>query len=216
METDQGVEREEILFLPPNSTFEDHLCQLQVVLRRLRRAGLKVNAEKSSFFAPEIEYLDYMLTKDGIKQYSRRYKLKLRNRPNISFLIASPNFSLTIGDNLKTCERDLGSGMKSERLICVSWFFSMVLLVWICSWAIFIYSALFISSGQFFIVVKYALTLSYWIVEGWSAVWVFLEFFVVCVCLASSPGVLWFPLLGYETRSDISEMVCFLEGCVWR
>ncbi len=40
-----------------NSTFEDHLCQLEIVLQRLRRAGLKVNAEKSSFFAPEIEYL---------------------------------------------------------------------------------------------------------------------------------------------------------------
>ena len=31
------------------------------------------------------------------------------NRPNISFLIASPHFSLMIIDNLKTCERDLGS-----------------------------------------------------------------------------------------------------------
>ena len=76
---------------------------------------------------------------------------------------------------------------------------------------IFMYSALFISSGQFFIVVKYALTLLYRIVEGWSSVWMFLELFVVCVCLASSFGVLQFPLLGYETRSDISEMVCFLD-----
>ena len=37
------------LLIVSNSTFEDHLHQLQVVLRRLRRAGLKVNAEKSSF-----------------------------------------------------------------------------------------------------------------------------------------------------------------------
>ena len=29
-----------------NLIFEDHLCWLQEVLQRLRRAGLKVNAEK--------------------------------------------------------------------------------------------------------------------------------------------------------------------------
>ena len=40
------------LLIISNSTFEDHLRQLQVVLHRLRRAGLKVNVEKSSFFAP--------------------------------------------------------------------------------------------------------------------------------------------------------------------
>ena len=33
--------------------------------------------------------------------------VSLSDRPNISFLIACPNFSLIIGDNLKTCERDL-------------------------------------------------------------------------------------------------------------
>ena len=52
-----------------NLTFEDHLHQLQVVLRRLRRAGLKVNAEKSSFFAPEIEYLGYMCLKCAFLKY---------------------------------------------------------------------------------------------------------------------------------------------------
>ena len=36
------------LLIIGNSTFEDHLRQLQIVLRRLRRAGLKVNAEKST------------------------------------------------------------------------------------------------------------------------------------------------------------------------
>ncbi len=55
------------LLIISNSTFEDNLCQLEILLQRLRRAGLKVNAEKSSFFAPEIEYLGYMLTKEGIK-----------------------------------------------------------------------------------------------------------------------------------------------------
>ncbi len=47
-------------------SLEDHLDKLEVVLRRLRDAGLKVNAAKSSFCALEIEYLGYVLTRDGI------------------------------------------------------------------------------------------------------------------------------------------------------
>ena len=39
------------------STFKDHLCQLQVVIPRLRRAGLKVNTEKSSFLTHENGYI---------------------------------------------------------------------------------------------------------------------------------------------------------------
>jgi hypothetical protein len=45
---------------------EDHLDKLEVVLRRLRDAGLKVNAAKLTFCALEIEYLGYVLTRDGI------------------------------------------------------------------------------------------------------------------------------------------------------
>ena len=32
----------------------------------LRLAGLKINVKKLVFFAPEIEYLGYFLTKEGI------------------------------------------------------------------------------------------------------------------------------------------------------
>ena len=42
------------------------------MLQRLKRAGNKVNAEKSPFFAPGIEYyLGYMLVKDGIKSVQK-------------------------------------------------------------------------------------------------------------------------------------------------
>jgi hypothetical protein len=44
------------------SSLEDHLKKLKEVLRRLCNAGLKVNAEKSTFCALEIEYLGYILT----------------------------------------------------------------------------------------------------------------------------------------------------------
>ncbi len=48
------------------SSLEDHLKKLKEVLRRLRNAGLKVNVQKSTFCALEIEYLRYILTRDGV------------------------------------------------------------------------------------------------------------------------------------------------------
>jgi hypothetical protein len=48
------------------SSLEDHLEKLEEVVRRLRNAGLKVNMEKLTFCALEIEYLGYVLTRDGI------------------------------------------------------------------------------------------------------------------------------------------------------
>jgi hypothetical protein len=43
--------------LPSRGTLEDHLDKLEVVLKRLHDAGLKVNAAKSFFCTHEIEYL---------------------------------------------------------------------------------------------------------------------------------------------------------------
>jgi hypothetical protein len=51
-------------------SFDDHLDKLKEVLKRLRDAGLKVNADKSTFCALEIEYLGYILSKNGIKPQS--------------------------------------------------------------------------------------------------------------------------------------------------
>jgi hypothetical protein len=47
-------------------SLEDHLEKLEEVLRRSCDAGLKVNAAKSTFCTLEIEYLGYVLTRDGI------------------------------------------------------------------------------------------------------------------------------------------------------
>jgi hypothetical protein len=54
------------------SSIEDHLEKLEEVLRCLCDAGLKVNAEKSTFCALEIEYLGYILARDGIKPQSNK------------------------------------------------------------------------------------------------------------------------------------------------
>jgi hypothetical protein len=53
-------------------SLEDHLGKREEVLRRLCDAGLTVNAVKSTFCALEIEYLGYVLTRDGIKPQSNK------------------------------------------------------------------------------------------------------------------------------------------------
>ena len=72
------------LMIISNSTFGDHLLQLQVVLWRLRRARLKVNAENSLFFVAEIEYLGYMLTKDSTKPVWKKVQAVLDLQPPTS------------------------------------------------------------------------------------------------------------------------------------
>ncbi len=51
---------------------DEHLQKMESVLTRLHDAGLKVNAAKSSSCAHEIEYLGYILTRDGIKPQPKR------------------------------------------------------------------------------------------------------------------------------------------------
>jgi hypothetical protein len=56
---------------------------METVLTRLHDAGLKVNAAKSLFCAHEIEYLSYILTREGIKPQSKKVQAILPlNLPN--------------------------------------------------------------------------------------------------------------------------------------
>ena len=55
------------LLIITKSTFDDHLSKLQEVLCRLQNAGLRINSTKSNFALHEIEYLGYILTREGIK-----------------------------------------------------------------------------------------------------------------------------------------------------
>jgi hypothetical protein len=63
------------------SSLEYHLKKLEEVLRRHRDAGLKINAEMSTFCALEIEYLGYILTRDGIKPQSNKVQAILAIQP---------------------------------------------------------------------------------------------------------------------------------------
>jgi hypothetical protein len=53
-------------------SLEDHLEKLEEVLKQLCDAGLKVDAAKWTFCALVIEYLGYVLTRDGIKPRSNK------------------------------------------------------------------------------------------------------------------------------------------------
>jgi hypothetical protein len=71
---------DDLLYISRNS-LEDHLEKLDKVLRQLCNAGLKVNAEKLTFCTPEIEYLGYILTRDGIKPQSNKVQANLVIQP---------------------------------------------------------------------------------------------------------------------------------------
>ena len=64
-----------------NSTFDDHLVKLWEVLRRLQEKCLSVNADKSTFAANEIQYLGYVLMRDGIKPQPEKVQAILAINP---------------------------------------------------------------------------------------------------------------------------------------
>ena len=47
-------------------TWDEHLQQIEEVLKRLQGAGLKVNCKKSFFGRHELEYLGYWITREGV------------------------------------------------------------------------------------------------------------------------------------------------------
>jgi len=73
------------LLVITRGTLEDHLEKLGKVLRRLREAGLKVNAAKSFFCTHEIEYLGYILTTGGIKPQQKKVQAILAPNPPKNF-----------------------------------------------------------------------------------------------------------------------------------
>jgi hypothetical protein len=55
------------LLILTNNSFKDHLLKLNMVLARLSTADMIVNISKSKFFAVQIEYLGYWITRQGIQ-----------------------------------------------------------------------------------------------------------------------------------------------------
>lgn len=50
-----------------SNTFEEHLRSLKEVSRRLRAANLSINMEKSKFCVPQLPYLGFVLSQNGIR-----------------------------------------------------------------------------------------------------------------------------------------------------
>ena len=48
-------------------TFEEHLENLEAVLKRLKKKGIKLNAKKCHFFKREVKYLGHLISKDGYR-----------------------------------------------------------------------------------------------------------------------------------------------------
>ena len=58
------------LLIISKSRFDDQITQIETVLCRLQDADLCVNAAKSFFAEAEIEYLGYVLTREGINSFT--------------------------------------------------------------------------------------------------------------------------------------------------
>ena len=52
--------------------WDDQLEKLEKVLKQLADAGLKVNAKKSFFGRPELEYLGYWVTREGVQPVPKK------------------------------------------------------------------------------------------------------------------------------------------------
>jgi hypothetical protein len=62
------------LLIITRGILDEHLQKIETVLTRLCDTGLKIDAAKSLFCAHEIEYLGYILTRDGIKPQPKKCK----------------------------------------------------------------------------------------------------------------------------------------------
>ena len=49
-----------------NGNFEDHLNEVKIVLKKVKAAGFKINAEKSPFARNNLEYLGFKISRQGI------------------------------------------------------------------------------------------------------------------------------------------------------
>jgi len=70
------------LLCPTKGSFSDHLKKVELVLQRLQKAGLKVNAMKSFFTSSQLEHLGYWITRTGTKSVC--------NKVNVVLKIAEP------------------------------------------------------------------------------------------------------------------------------
>ena len=69
------------LLIITKESSEDHLTKLKQVLEVLKRAGLRCNLSKSFFCQEQVEYLGYLLTREGIRLLPNKVKAILDLKP---------------------------------------------------------------------------------------------------------------------------------------
>jgi hypothetical protein len=70
------------LLVISSGTLDDHLEKMEVVFKLLSDKGLRVNTEKSTFCAEEIEYRWYWISKSGIQPFPKKVEaIKNMERP---------------------------------------------------------------------------------------------------------------------------------------
>ena len=50
-----------------SKSFEEHLHHVELVVKAMSEAGLRLNPTKCSFLKSEIKYLGHVVTRDGLK-----------------------------------------------------------------------------------------------------------------------------------------------------
>jgi hypothetical protein len=68
------------LLILTDSSFKDPLLKLGMVLARLSTAGMRVNISRSTFFAEQIEYLGYWITRQGIQPICKKVETIKKNQ----------------------------------------------------------------------------------------------------------------------------------------
>jgi hypothetical protein len=63
-----------------NSSFKYHLLKLEIILTRITTTGMRVNISKSKFFAGQIEYLGYWITRWSIQPIHNKVEAILNNK----------------------------------------------------------------------------------------------------------------------------------------
>ncbi len=61
------------LLIISKDTYDDHLSKVRQVLIKLKQAGLRVNTDKSFFAKDKVEYLGYVLSREGIWPMKEKY-----------------------------------------------------------------------------------------------------------------------------------------------
>lgn len=85
------------LLITSNGSLQDHLDKVNKVLKRLQKAGLRVNANYSKFCRSEVEYLGYLISHKGIKPQAKKVQAlhnmaKLRTRKELRSFLGLVNY----------------------------------------------------------------------------------------------------------------------------